>query len=166
MPRLMEKRSTDAVPMTREGRRKLEERRQYLITVKSKEISERIREASSHGDLRENSGYEVAMHDQHLNNSETDRIRHDLKHGVLIEAVDSMDCVSLGHPVTVQEVDATEESIEVYTIVGIAEADPGSGLISNVSPMGRALLGGRLGEVVEFETAAQVWRYRIRNIGE
>ena len=166
MPRFVKTPSTDPIPMTQAGRRRLEKRLHYLDTVRRKEVSEQIKEASSHGDLRENSGYEVAMQEQNLLLSEIRRIKHELKYGKLIQATDSVENVSLGYPVTVREEGALTENTEVYTIVGSAETNPGSGLISNDSPLGKALLGSRPGDVVECRTPDATLRFRILQIGE
>lgn len=144
--------NSEPVPMTREGKLKIEQELEYLTTVRRREIAEQLKEASSHGDLRENAGYEVATHDQTLLENRILQLKFDLKNSVMIETAPpaDADAVELGHQVVIREQGSTRE--ETYVIVGKTESDPVNGRISNESPMGRALLRKRVGEVVDVTT--------------
>ena len=155
---------SEPVPMTREGKLKIEQELEYLTTVRRREIAEQLKEASSHGDLRENAGYEVATHDQTLLENRILQLKFDLKNSVIIETAPPADAdtVALGHQVVIQEQGSTRE--ETYVIVGKTESDPVNGRISNESPMGRALLRKRAGEVVDVTTPGGAMAFLIVRI--
>jgi transcription elongation factor GreA len=113
------------VPVTKEGLERLQAELQELREVKRPAIVAALAEARSHGDLRENAGYDAAKHDQAM----TEKRIADLD--------------ALLRPTVVVDVEGDEER---YTIVGAIEAKPTQGLISNESPVGKALLGLRPGE--------------------
>lgn len=156
--------NSEPVPMTREGKLKIEQELEYLTTVRRREIAEQLKEASSHGDLRENAGYEVATHDQTLLENRILQLKFDLKNSVIIETAPpaDADAVALGHQVVIQEQGSTRE--ETYVIVGKTESDPVNGRISNESPMGRALLRKRVGEVVDVTTPSGAMAFLIVRI--
>jgi transcription elongation factor GreA len=122
------------------------------------QITEAVAEARSHGDLRENAAYDAARHDQMMTKRRIDELEAMLRHVQIIEdsGVKS-DVVGLGSRVTV-DFDGDEE---VYTIVGAIEARPTAGMISNESPIGRALIGKRVGQVAEVSTPAGVSPVKI-----
>ena len=134
--------------MTYEGVKKLEEELEYLKTVKRKEITEKIKVALGYGDLSENSEYDEAKNDQAFTEGRILQIENMLKNAEVVdEAEIPTDTVSVGSTVKVKDYEFDEE-VE-YTIVGSAEADPMNFKISNESPVGRGLVGRKLGEVVE-----------------
>ncbi len=141
---------TPVVYLTREGYNRLQERLEYLIKVKRPEIAEQIREAKEMGDISENAGYDEAKNAQAFLEGEIAELEWKLKHAVIIEDEPSDGVVNLGSKVTVKLEDGDEE--ETYVIVGSAEADPFNGRISNESPVGSALMGHTVGDVVEVET--------------
>ncbi len=150
----------DAVPMTREGKHKLERELEELTTVKRKEIAGRLKEAISHGDLRENAGYEEAKHAQALLEIRIKEITENLANSILIEDTPvNTGVVALGRQVVIQE-EGTELE-ETYIIVGTTETDPGLGRISNESPMGQALLDKKVGDKVGIQTPAGEISFRI-----
>lgn len=136
-------------PMTLEGKDKLEEELETLKTVTRKEIVERIKIARGFGDLSENSEYESAKDEQSFVEGRVITLENMLRNAQIIDgsSVDA-DEVSVGKKVTFEE-DGDEET---YSIVGSAESDPLSGKISNDSPIARALIGHRVGDVVDIET--------------
>ena len=146
------------VYLTREGYERLRERLEYLTTVKRREIAEQIREAKEMGDISENAGYDEAKNAQAFLEGEIAEIEWKLKHAVIIEEA-SDGVISLGSKVTVRIEEDDEE--ETYTIVGSAEADPFDGRISNESPVGSALMGHTVGDVVEVETPGGRMRMKI-----
>ena len=135
--------------LTADGRRKLEEELELLTTVRRVEVAGAIREAKMDGDVMENAGYEEAKRQQAFLEGRIRTIEGLLKSAVTIAPNGNKDEVALGTRVTVVEVGFDSET---YTIVGSAEANPGQGRISNESPLGRALMGRRLGERVTFQS--------------
>jgi transcription elongation factor GreA len=137
--------------LTLEGRQKLEEELNYLKTVRRVEVAQAIHEAKSDGDVMENAGYDEAKRQQAFVEGRILTIEAILENSVLIESNGSKDSVGLGSRVTVVE-DGIEP--ETYSIVGSAEANPRNGRISNESPLGKALMGHRVGERVAFDAPA------------
>jgi transcription elongation factor GreA len=132
------------VPVTREGLERLRSELKELKEVRRPAVVAALAEARSHGDLRENAGYDAAKHDQAMTEKRIADLDALLRQAVVIEedGGDLGDEVRIGSTVVV-EVDGEEER---YTIVGAIEAKPAQGLISNESPVGRALLGRQPGE--------------------
>lgn len=137
--------------LTREGFEKLEAELDYLKNVRRPEVAEAIHDAKMDGDVSENAGYDEAKRQQAFLEGRIMTIEGMLKNAVIIETNGPSDKVNLGSRVTVQE-DGYEP--ETYVIVGSAEADPGVGRISNESPLGKALLGRRVGDQVQFKAPA------------
>ena len=134
--------------LTPEGYKKLEEELEHLKNVRRPEVAAAIHEAKMDGDVSENAGYEEAKRQQGFLEGRIITVETMLKNAVLIETDGSSDTVILGSRVTVVE-DGFDP--ETYTIVGSAEANPGDGRISNESPLGKALMGHRVGDVVSFK---------------
>ncbi len=140
-----------AVYLTPEGLQKLQEELDWRINVRRPEISKQIEVARKDGDLSENAGYDEAKYQAGMNEGRIMELQRRLKHAVIIEKDDiPSDVVGLGSTVTILDREFGDE--EVYTIVGSAEASPTEGKISNVSPIGSALMGKRIGEVVTVNT--------------
>ncbi len=148
--------------LTPEGARKLREELEYLKTEKRAELAARLRAAIQMGDLSENADYIATKEEQGFVEGRIQQLEHILRHAVFIENNGRRDVVDLGARVTVQEEGYEEE--ETYHIVGATEADPLRGMISNESPMGKALLGKRVGDVVEVQTPAGRLTIRILRI--
>jgi len=141
------------VILTSEGLEKLEKELEYLKTVKRQEVAAEIKVALGYGDLSENSEYDEAKNKQAQMEIRIVEIEAMLKNAKVIdEAEISTDTVSLGCTVTVYDVEFDEE-IE-YNIVGSTEADPSNGKISDESPVGSALLGKKVGDLVEIPAPA------------
>lgn len=147
--------------LTQEGFDKLKEELAYLLTVKRPQIAEHIRIAKEDGDLSENAGYEAAKNEQAFVEGRIMFLESVLKSAEIIHNDLTADWVSLGCEVTVQEEGYEPES---FQIVGSTEADPSQGRISNVSPLGQALMGKRVGEVVEVNTPGGVSAFTILEI--
>ena len=135
--------------LTPEGHRKLVEELEYLTTVRRAEIAKIIHEAKMDGDVMENAGYDEARRQQAFLEGRILTLQAMLENVEIIQSNGSSDVVDLGSRVTVAE-DGFEP--ETYTIVGSAEADPGSGRISNASPLGKALMAHKVGDRVSFST--------------
>lgn len=147
--------------LTPEGVQKLREELEYLTTVRRQEIAERLHAAIQHGDISENADYENAKNDQAFIEGRILLLEETLKHATIIEAQGPSDTVQLGSQVTVAE-DGREP--EQFHIVGPMEANPRLGRISNESPLGRALLGHRVGDAVTIEAPAGTLLFRILSI--
>ncbi len=133
--------------LTAAGLKELEERLEYLRTVRRAEVAERLRLAMEEGgELVENAEYEDAKNEQAFVEGEIMRLERILSNVEVIESDGRKDIVGLGDRVTVQEIGATKP--EVYYMVGAAEANPLEGRISYKSPLGQALMGKKVGEKV------------------
>ena len=149
--------------MTYEGIKKLEEELEYLKTVRRKEITEKIKVALGYGDLSENSEYDEAKNDQAFNEGRIIQLENMLKNAVVVDESEiPTDKVSVGSIVKVMDYEFDEE-VE-YAIVGSAEADPMNFKISNESPVGSALLGKKVGDVVEVTVPSGVSKIEILEI--
>ena len=149
--------------MTYEGIKKLEEELEYLKTVRRKEITEKIKVALGYGDLSENSEYDEAKNDQAFNEGRIIQLENMLKNAVVVvESEIPTDKVSVGSIVKVMDYEFDEE-VE-YAIVGSAEADPMNFKISNESPVGSALLGKKVGDVVEVTVPSGVSKFEVLEI--
>ncbi len=149
--------------LTAEGLEKIEAELDELKSVRRKEIAERIKVALSFGDISENSEYDQAKNEQAQLEERIAKLEMMLRNAKLIEE-DSIttDVVSIGSKVKVKDLEYDEEM--EYLIVGSAEADPYNGKISNESPLGNALLGGKLGDVLDVQVPDGVINYEIVNI--
>jgi transcription elongation factor GreA len=141
---------SDAVLMTQEDFDALQAELEQLETVERAEIAERIRVAREWGDLKENSEYHDAKNDQSMLETKILRLRERLLHAEIHEGSVGGDVVGFGSQVTV--VDEASGRELSYTLVAKVSADPGSGKLSIDSPVGRALVGGRVGDVVSVST--------------
>ena len=149
--------------MTYEGVKKLEEELEYLKTVKRKEITEKIKVALGYGDLSENSEYDEAKNDQAFTEGRIIQLENMLKNAVVVDENEiPKDKVSVGSIVKVMDYEFDEE-VE-YTIVGSAEADPMNFKISNESPVGSALIGKKVGDVVEVALPSGVSKFEVLEI--
>lgn len=133
-----------------EGMKKLEEKLQYLTTVRRAEVAEQISIARGFGDLSENAEYDEAKNEQSRLEAEIVELEAAIRTAIVIDDENiSTDSVNVGTTVRVLYVDEGEE--EEYTIVGARESDPMNNRISNECPVGAALLGHRTGETVTVE---------------
>ena len=149
--------------MTYEGVKKLEEELEYLKTVKRKEITEKIKVALGYGDLSENSEYDEAKNDQAFTEGRILQLENMLKNAVVVDESElPNDVVSVGTIVKVKDYDFDEE-VE-YSIVGSAEADPMNFKISNESPVGSALVGKKVRDIVEVAVPDGVNKFEVLGI--
>jgi transcription elongation factor GreA len=151
------------VILTPEGLQKLEEELEHLKSVKRREVAERIKVAISYGDISENSEYEDAKNEQAFIEGRIMTLEKMLRNARIIQEDEvNTDVVSIGSTVRLRDIEFDEE-VE-YTIVGSAEADPASNKISNESPVGRALLGKKVGSIVDVQVPAGTIQFQILNI--
>lgn len=149
--------------MTYEGVKKLEDELEYLKAVKRKEITEKIKVALGYGDLSENSEYDEAKNEQAFTEGRIIQLENMLKNAVVVDGSEiPTDKVSVGTKVKVKDYEFDEE-VE-YSIVGSAEADPMEFKISNESPVGAALLGKKVGEIVEVLVPGGINKFEILGI--
>ena len=149
--------------LTPEGRKKLEDELEYLRTIRRKDVAELIASAKEEGDISENAAYDEAKNQQAFLEGRIQDIKRILNNAIIIDETDQpAGVVAIGSRVTVVEDGYDEE--ETFRIVGSAEADPGQGFISNVSPIGKALLGQRAGERVSVNTPGGVLTFEVREI--
>lgn len=148
--------------LTMEGKRKLEQELEYLRTVRRPEIAKQIHEAKEGGDIMENAGYDEAKNIQAFVEGRIMTLEALLNNVQIIEKPEQGDVVCLGSRVTVMEKGG---SPEIYHIVGPAEADPRQGRISDESPLGRSLLGHRVGDLVTVHTPDGPIEFEILAIG-
>ena len=151
------------VILTPEGYEKLKEEIEHLSTVKRREVAERIKHAREFGDILENSEYDDAKNEQAMLEHRIATLEERLADARIIEA-DSIpsDVVGIGVRVRLKDIDANE-TIE-YTIVGSAEANPAEHRLSNESPVGRAIIGKKKGEVVEVSAPRGALKFKIMDI--
>ena len=153
------------VLLTSEGLKKLQDELDNLKNVRRKENTAALKIAKSFGDLSENSEYDEAKNEQAEIEARIAEIENMLKNAEIIDESDiATDVVSIGSKVTVKDIDDGE--ICEYLIVGSTEADPMKGKISDESPVGTALLGHKIGEVVSVEAPMGVLEYEIVNISK
>lgn len=146
--------------LTPEGLAKLEEELEYLRTVRRQEVAERIQRAKELRSTVNTPEYEEAKNEQGFVEGRILALERIIKNAVIIHA-EAADLVQLGSKVTVRHQDGGEEH---FIIVGSAEANPVQGKISNASPVGKALLGQRVGDEVEVTVPAGVLKLRITEI--
>ncbi len=138
------------VILTHEGLEKLQDELEVLSTAKRREVAERIKEAREFGDISENSEYDDAKNEQAMLEQRIALLQEKLRMATVIDAKDvSTDVVQVGSVVHVKD-EKTGKSAR-YTIVGSAEAKPAENKLSNESPVGRALLGHKRGEIVSVQ---------------
>lgn len=155
--------SDKEIILTREGLQKIEDEVEQLKTVRRKEVAERIKEAIAFGDISENSEYDEAKNEQAQVEERIAKLEATLRKAkVLDESQISLDVVNVGSIVKVKDLEF-DEDIE-YTIVGSAEADPYEGKISNEAPVGRGLLGSKVGEIVDVQVPDGIIKYEILEI--
>ncbi len=147
--------------LTPEGAQRLREELEYLKTVKRQELAKRLREAIQMGDLSENADYIAAKEEQGFLEGRIQELETLLRTAVIIENDGHKDVVDLGATVTIQEEGFPPET---YTIVGATEANPTQGRISHESPMGKALLGHKVGDEVEVETPNGRYKVKILEV--
>lgn len=148
------------IMLTPEGLNKLEEELKNLKIVKRREVADRIKQAIEFGDISENSEYEDAKNEQAFIEGRILTLEKMLRNVKVIEHKENDSSeVHLGATITLQDLECGEEL--VYTLVGSAEADPLNNKISNESPVGQAIIGKKMGDVVEVDVPVGKMKYKI-----
>ena len=149
--------------MTHEGLLALEEELQNLKVVKRKEVAAKIKEAREQGDLSENAEYDAAKEEQASIESRIDEIEKILKNAeVFDEETTEAGTINIGCTIKIKDLEDGE--IVEYKLVGSTEANSLKGKISNESPVGRALVGKKTGDVVDVDTPVGVLQYEIMEV--
>jgi transcription elongation factor GreA len=152
----------EVVYITEEGLEALKAELEHLTQVKRLELSDRLQKAIAQGDLSENADYHDAKQEQGFLEGRILELQDSLRRAQVIQDHGLTDRVRVGCTVTVME--DGEDVEETYRIVGVHEAAPGNGLISNESPFGRALLGAKVGQTVQVTTPAGSIALKVKAI--
>lgn len=151
------------VLLTLDGLKKLEQELQELKTVKRRQVAERIKQAIEFGDISENSEYNDAKNEQAFVEGRILTIEKMLRNAKIIDnGAYNSDEVTIGSTVKLLDLDLKEEL--VYTLVGSAEANPLEKKISNESPVGKALIGNKIGSELEIIVPVGRLRYKIMEV--
>jgi transcription elongation factor GreA len=153
---------TNQTFITQEGLKKLQDELRYLETDKRKEIANRIQSAKDLGDLSENAEYSDAKDAQAFNDGRILELGEILRNATIIKEHQAGDAVNIGNSIKIKDEETGD--IREYEIVGSQEADPVGGKISNESPLGRAFLNKKKGEMVEITLPKGIVRYEIIEI--
>ncbi len=159
----MARKSTQKTIITVQGLQKLEDELTQLKVVSRKEVAQKIREAREQGDLSENAEYDAAKEEQREIEARIEELEELLKNVEVVDEDDvSADSVNVGCEVKILNVTANREM--TYQLVGTTEANVLKGKISNESPVGRALLGAKVGDEVTVELPTGSVVYRVLGI--
>ena len=149
--------------LTYEGLKQYEDELEELKVIKRKEVAQKIKEAREQGDLSENAEYDAAKDEQRDIEARIEELEKLLKNAEVVDEDEvDLDKISIGCKVKILDVEFDEE-LE-YKIVGSTEANSLKGKISNESPVGSALMGHKVGDVVEVETQVGVIQYKVLEI--
>ncbi len=149
--------------LTSEGLKKLEDELDDLIVVKRKEVAQKIKEAREQGDLSENAEYDAAKDEQRDIEARIEEIEKILKNAEIVDEDEvNLDTINIGCQIKILDIEFDEELI--YKIVGSTEANSLKGKISNESPVGKALIGKKVGEMVSVETQVGTVQYKVLDI--
>ena len=149
--------------LTYEGLKKYEEELQELKVVKRREVAQKIKEAREQGDLSENAEYDAAKDEQRDIEARIEELEKILKNAEVVDEDEvDLERINIGCRVKILDVEYNEE-LE-YKIVGSTEANSLKGKISNESPVGKALIGTQVGDVITVETPAGTFQYKVLEI--
>ena len=153
--------ANNEILLTAKGYAELEEELNELRTTKREENIQAIKEARSHGDLSENSEYDAARDEQAKIEARIQELEYKLEHATIIDNKDKS-TVNVGSAVTLLYVEDNEE--DEYSIVGSLEADPFENKISNESPIGSAIIGRKVGDIVDVDANGSTYQVKILKI--
>lgn len=153
----------DDIYLSKEGHDKLRKELEFLKSKQRQKLSKAIEEARLHGDLSENAEYDAAKEAQAMNEKKIVELENNLSRAQIIDdTYIPKDKISIGATVKLQDLEREEEI--VYTLVSGIEADFSQGKISVASPVGKALLGHKVDEVIEVNVPAGILKYKILDI--
>ncbi len=154
---------SEVILLTQEGYDNIVAEYDEMVTVKRKEVAERIKEAISYGDISENSEYDAAKNEQAELEERIMKLEHMIRNAKILDHSEIPDDqVNVGLNVKIKELPAGD--IIDFTIVGSTEADPFEGKISNESEVGKQLIGKRIGDIAEVNVPDGIVRYEILDI--
>ena len=149
--------------LTYAGLKRYEDELHELKVVRRKEVAQKIKEAREQGDLSENAEYDAAKDEQRDIEARIEELEKILKNvEVVVEEEVNLDKISIGCKVKIHDI-VDDEDLD-YWIVGSTEASSLEGKISNESPVGRALIGAKVGDTVQIETQAGTYSYKVLEI--
>lgn len=149
--------------ITAEGKKKLDDRLEYLKNIARKEVAERIKEARELGDISENSEYDAAKEEQAMIEGEIVDLEARL-HTIVVIEEGKHDIATVNTGCTVQLKDIDADEVITYKIVGPAESDPDNQRLSNESPVGKALMGHKKNDVVEVKVPSGKVKFKVLKI--
>lgn len=149
--------------LTHEGLKELQEKLDYLKSVGRKETAEKIKVALSFGDLSENAEYDEAKSEQGKLEAEINELETMISRAKIMEEDTSTEAVHIGSVVTIKETTRGAQE-KVFQITGFAQANPSEGKISDESPVGKALMGHKVGDKVVVEAPRGEMTYKIVKI--
>ena len=153
----------NAKTVSRAGYEKLQEEREYLVTVKRKEVAQKLKEARSFGDLSENAEYDEAKNEQAILESKINELELLIANAIVVEDDEiSTDEIGVGSMIKIKDLEFDE--IETLQIVGSTESDPDNGKISDESPIGKAALRKKVGDIFEVEAPAGILKFEVLEI--
>ena len=153
----------EEILLTQEGYDKIVAEHDELVSVRRKEVSERLKEAISYGDISENAEYDSAKDEQAELEERIVKLENMIRTAKIIDETEmSNDFVGVGLTVKIKDVDSGDEM--EFTIVGSTEADPFAGKISNESLVGQNLLGKKKGDIAEIVVPDGVLHYQVVDI--
>ena len=154
--------SIKEITMTQEGFDRLSAELEHLKTVTRGEVAERLKLARSYGDLSENSEYDEAKEEQARVETKIAELENTIKNAKIVEVTTDKTHVAFGATVKIFDLEFEEE--ETYTIVGSKEVDPANNKISSECPLGMALIGAGIDEVVTVKTQESEYQVKILEI--
>ncbi len=157
--------STKKNTVSRQGFAKLEEDLDYLITVRRSEVAEKLKEARSFGDLSENAEYDEAKNEQGILEARIAELENIIANAVVVDDDDiSVTEIGVGSIVKIRDLELDE--IEELQIVGSTESDPDNNKISDESPIGKAALNKKVGDVFEVEVPVGIIKFEVLEISK
>ncbi|WP_028509554.1 transcription elongation factor GreA [Ruminococcus sp. NK3A76] len=151
--------------VSKAGYAKLQEDLEYLVTVRRSEVAQKLKEARSFGDLSENAEYDEAKNDQAILEARINELEYIIANANVVDDDDiSVDEIGVGSVIKLRDLELDE--IEELQIVGSTESDPDEGKISDESPIGKAALGKKLGEVFEVEAPMGTIKFEVIDISK
>jgi transcription elongation factor GreA len=151
--------------VSKAGKAKLEADLDYLITVRRGEVANKLKEARSFGDLSENAEYDEAKNEQAILEARIAELENIIENSVVVDDDDiSVDEISVGSIMKIRDLEFDE--VETLQIVGSTESDPDNGKISDDSPIGKAALKKKVGDVFEVEAPVGIIKFEVLEISK
>lgn len=151
--------------VSKAGKKKLEADLDYLITVRRGEVAQKLKEARSFGDLSENAEYDEAKNEQAILEARINELQNIIENSVVVDDDDiSVDEISVGSIMKIRDLEFDE--VETLQIVGSTESDHDNGKISDDSPIGKAALKKKVGDVFEVEAPAGLLKFEVLEISK